>query len=325
MGVWVKRFAWRTLLACALSWLSATIQAQPFPAGPISVVIPLAPGDAADIAARALGEEISRLLKTPVLAINRPGAGGAVGANSVVQAKKDGQTILFAQNSALTFRAVLDPQSVTYDALRDLVPLGTASRTPSILVVRSDAPFRNFSELIEYSRKNPGQVRIGHPGSGSVGDFCVQLINALTGAELVPIPYAGAAPAIVALRGEHIEGVVLSLGALSTHLKSGAFRGLVASSRSPEFVDVPSMRELGYQEELFGIWFSFLAPAGIPEDAKRALVAAIEQAVKAPAITARLASLGILQSYATPEQTAAEMRAEFKRVHEMARKTGLIK
>jgi len=321
----MKRFAQGLFLACAFTGLSATAQAPPFPTGPITLVVPLAPGDAADIAARALGEEISKLLKRPVIFMNRPGAGGAVGANAVVQARKDGHTILFAQNSALTFRAVLDPQSATYDALRDLVPLGTASRTPSILVVRGDAPFRTFSELIEYSKKNPGQVRIGHPGSGSVGDFCVQSINALTGAELLPIPYAGAAPAIVALRGEHIEGVVLSLGALSAHLKSGAFRGLVASNRSPEFVDVPSMRELGYQEELFGIWFSFLAPAGIPDDARKALVDAIEQAVKAPAITARLASLGILQSYAAPEQTVAEIRAELKRVGEMARKTGLGK
>jgi len=322
----MKRFTERiSFLACALLWLAATAQAQPFPTGPISLVVPLAPGDAADIAARALGEEISRLLKTPVLSINRPGAGGAVGTNAVVQARKDGHTILFAQNGALTFRAVLDPQSVTYDALRDLVPLGIASRTPLILVVRSDAPYRNFAELIEYAKRKPGQVRIGHPGSGSVGDFCVQLINSLTGAELMPVPYAGAAPAIVALRGEHIEGVVLSLGALSAHIKSGTFRGLVTSSRFPEFVDIPTMRELGYQEELFGIWFSFLAPAGIPEDARKALVAAIEQAVKAPAITARLAPLGILQSYATPEQTAAEIRAEFKRVSEIARKTGLVK
>jgi tripartite-type tricarboxylate transporter receptor subunit TctC len=320
----VRLLSW-VFIACALIALPATGRAQPFPSGPITVVIPLAPGDAADIAARALGEEISRLLKTPVLSINRPGAGGAVGASSVVMAKKDGHTILFAQNSALTFRSVLDPQSATYDSLRDLVPLGTASRTPSILVVRGNAPFRTFPELIEHAKKNPGQVRIGHPGSGSVGDFCVQLINALTGAELVPIPYAGAAPAIVALRGEHIEGVVLSLGALSAHLKSGTFRGLVASSRSSESGDVPSLRELGYQEEMFGIWFSFLAPAGIPEDARKALVGAIEQAVRAPAITARLAPLGILQSYATPEQTAGEMRAELKRVGEMARKTGLIK
>jgi tripartite-type tricarboxylate transporter receptor subunit TctC len=318
-------FAQRMVLAFALICLPAAVQAQPFPTGPISVVVPLAPGDAADIAARALGEEISRLLKTPVLAINRPGAGGAVGTNSVVQAKKDGHTILFAQNGALTFRAVLDPQSVTYDALRDLVPLGIASRTPSILAVKSDAPYRTFAELIEYSKKNPGQVRMGHPGPGSVGEFGVQLINALTGAELTPVPYSGAAPAIAALRGGHIEGVVLSLGALSAHIKSGAFRGLVASSRFPEFADIPTMRELGYREELFGIWFSFLAPAGIPEDARKALVGAIEQAVKAPAIAARLAPLGILQSYAPPEQTTAEIREELKRVSEMARKTGLVK
>jgi len=257
--------------------------------------------------------------------INRPGAGGAVGTNSVVHAREDGHTILFAQNSALTFRAVLEPQSVGYDALRDLVPLGIASRTPSVLAVRSDAPYRSFAELIEYSKKKPGQVRVGHPGAGSVGDFCVQLINALTGAELVPVPYTGAAPAIAALRGGHIEGVVLSLGALSTHLKSGTFRGLVASSRVLEFTDIPTMRELGYQEELFGIWFSFFAPAGIPEDARKALVGAIEQAVKAPAITARLTPLGILQSYSTPEQATTEIREEFKRVREMARKTALLK
>ena len=315
--------AQRVVLAFTFLCLSAIVQAQPFPTGPIMIVVPLAPGDAADIAARALGEEIARLLNTSVVVINRPGAGGAVGTNSVVRVRKDGHTILFAQNSALTFRAVLDSQSVGYDALRDLVPLGIASRTPTIFAVRSDAPYGNFAELIEYSKKKPGQVRVGHPGTGSVGDFCVQLINALTGAELVPVPYTGAAPAVAALRGEHIEGAVLSLGALSAHIRSGAFRGLVASGRFPEFADIPTMRELGYREELFGIWFSFLAPAGMPEDARKALVGAIEQAVKAPAITARLAPLGILQSYATPEQTTAEIREEFKRVSEMARKAGV--
>jgi tripartite-type tricarboxylate transporter receptor subunit TctC len=317
--------AQRMVLAFALLCLPAIVQAQPFPTGPISLVVPLAPGDAADIAARAMGEEISRLLNTSVVVINRPGAGGAVGTNTVVQARKDGHTILFAQNSALTFRAVLDPQSVGYDALRDLVPLGIASRTPSVLAVRSDAPYRSFADLIEYSKKKPGQVHIGHPGAGSVGDFCVLLINALTGAELVPVPYTGAAPAVAALRGEHIEGVVLSLGALSTHIKAGTFRGLVASSRVPELTAIPTMRELGYQDELFGIWFSLFAPAGIPEDPRRVLVGVIELAAKAPAINARLAPLGILQSYATPEQATAEIREEVKRVREMARKTGLLK
>ncbi len=321
----MKQCALRVVLAFALACLPAAAQAQPFPTSPISIVVPLAPGDAADITARALGDELSRLLKTPVLTVNRPGAGGALGANSVVQARKDGHTLLFAQNSALTFRAVLDPQSVTYDALRDLVPLGIASRTPSVLAVRGDAPYRNFAEMIEYSKKRQGRVRVGHPGAGSVGDFCVQLINNLTGAEIVPVPYTGAAPAVAALHGGHIEGVVLSLGALGAHLKSGAFRGLAASSRHADFSDIPTMGELGYREELFGIWFSFLAPAGIPEGVRKTLVGVIEQAVKAPALTTRLAPLGILQSYATPEQATAEIREEFRRVSELVKKTGLGK
>ena len=321
----MKGVAPRAALSVVLACLAVSTQAQTFPSGPISVVVPLAPGDAADVSARAMGEEISRLLNTPVLAVNRPGAGGAIGASSVVKAKKDGQTILFAPNAALIFRAVLDPQSVTYDALRDLVPLGMASRTPSVLVVRSDAPHKSLAELIDYSKKNPGRVHIGSPGVGSVSDFCVQLINALAGAGLVPVPHTGAAPAIVALRGGHIDGVVLALGALGTHIKAGAFRGVVASNRVPEFADIPTLRELGYPEELFGIWFCFFAPAGIPEEARKVLVGAIEQAVKAPAIAAKLAPLGILQGYAPPEQVTSEIREEFKRVSEMARRTGLVK
>jgi tripartite-type tricarboxylate transporter receptor subunit TctC len=321
----MKLLAPRIVLALALAGLPAAAQAQSFPAGSINVVVPLAAGDAADVTARALGEELSRLLKTPVLLINRPGAGGALGTSSVVSAKKDGQTILFAPNAALTFRAVLDPQTVSYDALRDLAPLGIASRTPSVLVVRGDAPYRNLAGLIEHAKKNPGRVNMGHPGAGSVSEFCVVLINALAGAELAPVPHKGAAPAIVGLRGGHIEGVVLALGALSPHIRAGTFRGIVASSRVPEFADIPTMRELGYREELFGIWFAFLAPAGIPEEARKALVGAIEQAVKAPAIAAKLAPLGILQSYAAPEAMAAETREEFDRVREMAKKTGLVK
>ena len=320
----MNRFA-PQLIAIALTCLPACVFAQSFPAGQISIIVPLAPGDAADTTARLMGEEISKHLNTPVLIVNRPGAGGAVAATSVVQAKKDGQTLLFAQNSALTFRVVLDPQTAAYDPLRDLVPLGLTTRTPSVLVVRSDAPYKNLGELIEYAKKNPGKVRIGHPGVGSVGDFGIRLINALTGAELVGIPYNGAAPVVTALRGGHIEGTVLALGALSTQMKAGAFRGIVTSSRAPEFAEIPTMRELGYKDDLFGVWFSILAPNGIPEAARKALVDAIEQAVKSPAIAARLAPLGIVQAYGSPEQLSAEIREEFKRVSDMSSKTGLVK
>ncbi|MBL8384058.1 MAG: tripartite tricarboxylate transporter substrate binding protein [Burkholderiales bacterium] len=317
---------WVALLLASTGLVApAPAPAQAFPGGPITIVVPLAPGDAADVSARALGEEVARLLGTAVVTANRPGGGGTIGANSVVQAPRNGQTLLFAQNSALTIRPVLEPQAVPYDVQRDLLPLGLAARTPSVLAVRADAPYKSFAELIEFARKRPGQVRIGHPGAGSAGDFCIQLINSLTGAGLVPVPFTGAAPAVTALRGEHIEGVVLALGALAAQIKAGAFQGLVTSAKVPDLAAVPTLRELGFADELFGVWFAFLAPAGIPDPARRALTGAIETAVRTPAIAARLAPLNIFTAYATPDQLAAEIRDETRRVGELARKAGLTR
>lgn len=312
---------WFVAAAAALA-LQAHAQ---FPGRPITLVIPLAPGDAADTASRAMGEELTRILRQPIVAVNRPGAGGVVAADSVVKAPKDGYTLLFAQNSALTFRPVIERQSTPYEAERDLAPLGLASRTPSVLVVRADAPYRTFKELIDHARANPGSVRVGTPGEGSVGDFCVQLVNVLAGVKLVSVPFKGAAPSIAALRGGHIEAVIAALGAVSPHIKNGSFSALAISRRFPDLPDVPTLRELGYKQDLFGVWFAFLAPSGIPQEAKTALVSATEQAVKSPAVGARLLPLGIVQDYRTPAQLAAEIREESELVQAVAKQSGMLR
>ena len=317
----MRRWKWLAGVAAALV-LQAHAQ---FPSRPISVVVPLAAGDAADTASRTMGEELSRTLRQPVVAVNRPGAGGVVAADSVVKSPKDGYTVLFAQNSALTFRPVIERQSTPYEAGRDLMPLGLASRTPSVLVVRADAPYRSFKQLIEYARANPGAVRVGTPGEGSVGDFCVQLVNVLADVKLVSVPFKGAAPSITALRGGHIEGVIAALGVLSPHVKSGSFNALASSRRVPELADVPTLKDLGYKQDMFGIWLAFFAPSGIPEDARTALVSAIEQAVKSPAVAARLLPLGIVQDYRTPTELAAEIREESQLVEAVAKQSGMLK
>ena len=123
----------RMLLCSAASLLvgsSAYLHAQGYPRGPINLVIPLAPGDAADIAARMMADDLARLVKVPVVPVNRPGAGGVVGNDSVVKAPKDGQTILFTVSASLTFRRILEPDTVSYDPLKDLTPLGMATRSP---------------------------------------------------------------------------------------------------------------------------------------------------------------------------------------------------
>ena len=312
---------------CAAALLAAAIplQAQDYPRGAVTLVIPLAPGDATDTSARAIADELSRELKVSIVPVNRPGAGGAVGTEAVVKAKPDGNTIILTNNAALVFRSILDPKTASYNPLTDLTPLGLAMRSPSILAVRGDAPYTTLRELVEYSKQNPGSVRIGTAGAGSVGEFCIRIINALTGAELVPVPFTGASPGVTALLGGHVEGVVLALGTMTGHLRSSTLRGLVISSKYPDFPEIPTLSELGYSETLFGIWVAFFAPAGVPLEVRRALVPALERAIKSPAIGAKLKPLGMVMDYAPPEKLLDEIREEHRRVSEIAAKSGLIK
>jgi tripartite-type tricarboxylate transporter receptor subunit TctC len=309
----------------ATALLAGASHAQTYPSGPISLVIPLTPGDATDIAARAMGDELAKLLRVPVIPVNRPGAGGAIGTDSVVKAAKDGHTILITINAALTFRRVLEPQSVQYDPLKDLTPLGLTTRIPSILAVREDLPYKNFPEMVEHAKKNPGTVRAGTVGIGSVGDFTVQIINSLAGVEITMVPFKGASPAITALRGGHVEGVALALGALSGQLKSGTMRGIVISSKFPEFPAIPTLSELGYRQNLLGVWLGFFAPAGVGPEVTGVLVPAIERVARDPTIAARLAALGMLQDYASPEKLIEEIREEHRTVERIAKQAGLVK
>lgn len=312
--------------ACALLCaVPAWSQAQDYPKGSITVIVPLAPGDAVDIAARAIGDELSKSLKVPVLVVNRPGAGGALGADAVVRASKDGYTIGFTMNAALTFRRVLDPQTATYDPMKDITPLGLAMRTPSVLAVRGDLPYRNFAELVAYARANPGKVRIGTPGAGSAGEFAIATINSLAGIDLAAVPFKGASPAITAMRGGHIEGVALALGVLSGHLKDGVMRGIVTSSSAPDFPDIPTLSALGHPQRLLGVWAAFFAPAGVPAEVSSTLVLAIERAVKMPVVAARLQALGMVEDYQPPEKLLEEIRDETRIVEAFARKAGLVK
>lgn len=315
----------KSLSALALAALTALAQAQGYPRGPINLVIPLAPGDATDIAARAMGEELSKLLKVPVVPVNKAGAGGALGTDSVVKAPKDGQTILITINAALTFRRVLEPENVPYDPLKDLTPLGITTRIPSIFAVRDDAPYKSFGEMIEHAKKHPGSVRAGTVGAGSVGDFTVRMISALAGAEITMIPFKGASPAVTALRGGHVEGVALALGAVAGHIKSGAMRGIVISSRFPDFPAIPTLADLGYAQNLPAVWLGFFAPAGVSAEVTHALVPAVEKVAKDPAIAARLAALGMLHDYSPPARLLEEIRDEHRSVEAIARKSGLLK
>jgi tripartite-type tricarboxylate transporter receptor subunit TctC len=321
----VKAVRFVAVVVAALLSGVVGVRAQNYPDRAINLVIPYTPGDAADIAGRTMSEELAKLLKVPVVPMNKPGGSATIGTDSVAKAKKDGYTILFTTNAALISARIINPENVPYDPFKDLTVLGLATRTPVMLAVRSDAPYKNFRELIDYAKKNPGKVRVGTVGVGSVGHFTLEIINNLTGAEMIMVPFKGASPTVTALLGGHVEGAALATGVLAAHLKNGSAKGMVISSKSPEFPEVPMLTQLGYQQNLLGVWFAFLAPAGIPAEVTNALVPTIEKAVKDFSITSKLAALGMVQSYETPEKLLAEMREEYKVVEEIAKKSGLVK
>jgi tripartite-type tricarboxylate transporter receptor subunit TctC len=268
-----------------------------------------------------MADELSRLLKVSMVVVNAPGAGGLLGPNNVVKAPKDGYTLLFTFNASLTSNRILNPQAATYDPLTDFTPLGLTTRTPMVIAARTDAAFKTLQEMSAYAKKNPGKVNIGTAGAGSIGDFTVQIASAQTGAGMAMVPFKGAAPSVTALHGGHIEGAAVALGLLAPHLKSGVLRGLVTSSKSPEFPTIPTMIELGYSQNLLGVWLAFFAPAGVPAEVSRVLVPAIEKVAKDPAVAAKLATLGVVQDYESPEKLQAEIRAEQAVVEEMIKKT----
>lgn len=313
------------LLGAALAGPAPQALAQAYPSGAITLIIPLAPGDATDTAARAMAEELSRELNVPVVPVNKPGAGGALGTQQLVQAPKDGHTIILTNNAALVYRSVLEPKIASYDPLTDLTPLGLAMRSPSILAVRTGQPFNSFKEMIDYAKKNPGRVRIGTAGIGSVGDFCVRTINSLTGADLTMVPFKGAAPGLTAMRGGHIEGVVLALGTMVPQIEAGAVRGLAISSKWDKFPDVPTLTDLGYARSMFGVWTGFFAPAGVSPEVTGVLVPALERVIRSPQLAARLKPLGIAADYSPPDRMLAEIRDEHARVLALAKEAGLAK
>ena len=306
------------LAACTLAAapLAALAQAG-WPKAPITVIVPLAAGDGGDTTARAMSELLGKELDTPVLVQNKPGAGGALGVQQVIAAKKDGYTLLFTQNSPLTIRRVLEPAAASYDPLRELAPLAITTRTPSVLVVRKDAPFGTFQELVAYAKKNPGKVHIGNAGPGSAGDLSVQVINSVAETDLLSVPYKGAAPAVTDVIGGQVEGVILALGALAPHIRSGSLKAIAISNPFPELPGVPTLSKLGYRQDILGVWFAWMMPAGTPPEVAQALVPALQKVAKDPAIAARLLPLGIVQDWEPAARVAAEIRSEYDTVAEV--------
>ncbi len=302
-----------------------TLQAQPYPSHPIQLVIPGAPGDAGDIAARLLMEELTKILKAPIVAVNKPGGAAAVGTDFVAKSKKDGYTLLYGISAGTIYSPALSPETTPYDPIRDLEPLGFHVFFPCMFSVQSEASWKNFSEVIEYAKKNPGKFRCSTLGVGSINHFQLEIIKSLTGAEITMIPFKGASPAVTGLLGGHVEATFVALAVSEPHQRSGKLRGILLDRKVANLPDVPTLRDLGYPRDLPSPWAGLYGPAGMPEEAKKVLIPAIEQAIKAPELMSRIQKMWFLPSYKPPAEHKALWIEDYENAKILGKQMGLVK
>ena len=297
-----------------LSVLSPSIHAQNYPNKPINLVITQAPGDAADIISRAVGAELSKILGTPVIPVNKVGGGGTVGSDFVAKGKKDGYTILFTSSNILYAHA-MNPDEIPFNPIQDLDVLCSAASYPLVTTVKADSPWKSFQEFLEYMKQNPGKIRGGTVGVGTVGHFNVEIIHMETGGEMTMVPFKGASPLLPALLGGHLETADLAIGMIASHIQSGTLRGLLTSKKIPEFPHIPTLTQLGYKRDKFSFWTAFFLPTGVPDNVKKVLAPALEKAIKSEDCVNVYRKAGALEDY-RPHDMMKRLTAD---EYEMAR------
>jgi tripartite-type tricarboxylate transporter receptor subunit TctC len=294
-----------------------------YPDHNIQLIIPNVAGAQMDITARMLASELEKILGAKIIPNNKPGAGTVLGTEAALRAKKDGYTLLYGSNAAFVTAPACTPEIVHYDPIKDAEPLGLHYFFPQTITVRSDAPWKTFTEFIDYAKKNPDKIRVSTTGVGSGPHLIVETIQAITGAKLTHVPFEGGESIITAVLGGHVEATCDTLAKVKPQVDAGKMRILLLTRKMPGYPDIPTIQELGYKQPLYGGWFGMYAPVGIPEDLKNILVPAVEKAVK---ITKpRVDALGSICEYRSPSEQRKMAEEEYRRAVEIATRIGMRK
>jgi tripartite-type tricarboxylate transporter receptor subunit TctC len=293
-------------IVCGLNFLFflCGVQAQEkYPNRTIELVVPFAPGGTGDLTARIYTETLAQTLKNPVAINNRPGGGGVTGILYVTRAKKDGYTLLNAGTPQMCIVPIITPEA-TFNTLRDFIPLGSIGYVPSVFVVRPDSPITSFRGLVEYARKNPGQLRNAVGGFGTASYCNLQILVARNNLNINTIPFASGGETIAALLGGHVDMTSSGFMTLGAHIKAGRLRPLatVSKDRYPDFPNIPTTAEEGYPYINFCDWQGCFAPVGIPQYAQDVLVKAVEKVFKDAQVGTRAKALFLTPSYKSPQE-----------------------
>jgi tripartite-type tricarboxylate transporter receptor subunit TctC len=314
----------RTLLAAGAAWaLASAARAQ---ARTVRLVVPYPPGGPLDIAARALADQVKASLGAVVVE-NRPGAGGNLGADLVAKAAPDGNTIVMGAVATHAINPWLYTK-IPYDPLRDFTPITLVAQVPNVLVMNAEAAARlkiaTLADFVAYARKNPGRLNYGSGGNGSAGHLAGEMFKNQAGVFAVHIPYAGGPPAQLALVSGQVDFNFDNLAAASANIRSGKLKALAVTTarRSSVMPDLPTLAEGGLKGFDIGTWFGLFAPARLPADALASLNKAFTDALAAPEIKSRLATLMAEPAPTTPEQFAAFVKTELAKYEPVVKASG---
>lgn len=292
-------------LACAvLATPAALAQQSAYPAQPITMVVPHAPGGTNDIVARLMAAELAPRLGQTVVVNNRPGAGGNIGTEQVSRATPDGYTVLMTVSSTQVINPALYSKP-GFDAVKDFAPVHTVGVVPNVLLVHPDFPARNLAEFIEVVKRNPGKYQYASAGNGSLNHLLGAMLNQMAGLQLEHVPYRGVAPAMTDVLGNQLPIVFASLPSSLAYIQAGKLRalGVSTATRSPALPDVPAIGEQipGYSGDL---WIAMFAVAGTPPAVIERLAKASHDAMADPAVQKKLAEIGVERLDDTPQQLA---------------------
>jgi tripartite-type tricarboxylate transporter receptor subunit TctC len=301
---------------------SGALPAQGYPAKPIRVVVPYAPGGATDLTARLVGQKMQEAMKQNVLVDNRPGAGGVIGTDIVAKAAPDGYTVLIAVPAEIAILPHL--QKMPYNVARDLAPVSLAAVTPLILVVHPSLPVRSVKELIAFARARPGQLTYASAGTGGVQHLSGELLKVTMKLDMAHVPYKGAGPVMPDLIGGHVPMFFSGMPPAMPHVKAGKLRALAVTTtrRSPAAPDVPTMAEAGVPGFDISNWFAYFVPSGTPAEVISRLNSEVNRGLKQPDVREKLANVGAETVGTSPEELAKFVRSETEKFARLVKLSG---
>ena len=302
----------------------ALASAQDFPSKPIRLIVPFPAGGPNDIIARVIGQRMSELIKQPVLIDNRGGQGGVLGTDAVAKAAPDGYTIAISSAGALAISPSME--KVAYDTRKDFQPITLVAKVPEMLVVATNVPAKDMSELIALAKAQPGKLNFASSGPGSLPHLAGELLKLTAKIDIVHVPYRGAAPAVNDLLGQQVQMVFLDLPVLLPQIKAGSLRGIAMGSpqRAPTAMEVPTTAEAGMPGMIIENWYGMVAPAATPPAIVAVLHKITTEAMADPTVKEKLAAHGATLVGDAPEHFRGFIDSEIKKWAKVIKDAGVV-